>query len=126
MTNTRKINVQAITNQLATATKDDYSQALKLLGFLTFIGKEGSELLQSGKYISTQTYKRYMTLIRNAGLSDWLLDIRMRQILVEMIETRLGGFDVDNLHGKVIQEISETMESISSHPSVARSPSAKA
>ena len=126
MTNENKLNLHIITDQLSTVTKSNYSQALKLLGFITFIGNEGSETLQSRKYISNQTYNRYMTLIRNAGLSDWLLDIRMRQILVEMIETRLGGFDVDNLHGKVIQEISETMESISSHPSVARSPSAKA
>ena len=105
MTNTSKINVQAITNQLATATKDDYSQALKLLGFLTFIGKEGSELLQSGKYISNQTYYRYIALIKQAGLSGWLLDIRLRQILVEMIEIRLGGFEVDNLHNRAFVKI---------------------
>ena len=124
MTTDEQIDVNEITIQLATVTRDDYSQALKLLGFLVFIGNEGSELLQSGKYISNQTYCRYMALIKQAGLGGWLLDIRLRQILVEMIEVRLGGFEVDNLHEQVIQEVSKTMEGISSQPSVARSPSA--
>ena len=103
MTTDEQIDVNEITIQLATVTRDDYSQALKLLGFLVFIGNEGSELLQSGKYISNQTYCRYMALIKQAGL---------------------GGFEVDNLHEQVIQEVSKTMEGISSQPSVARSPSA--
>lgn len=119
-------NIQAITDKLATVTKDDYSQALKLLGFLTFVANEGSEVLLSGDHISRQTYYRYVGKIKQAGLGGFLIDIRLQQILAEMVEMRFGGFEVDEIEEQVLEEVANSLEAISSHSSVARSPSAMA
>lgn len=126
MNDLQTANIKSITDKLATVTKDNYSQALKLLGFLIFVANEGNELLLSGDHISRQTYYRYVGKIKQAGLGGFLIDLRLQQILAEMIEMRFGGFQVDDLEEQILGEVANSLEAISSHSSVARSPSAMA
>lgn len=126
MNDLQTANIKAITDKLAAVTKNDYSQALKLLGFLTFVANEGSELLLSGDHISRQTYYRYVGKIKQAGLGGFLIDIRLQQIITEMVEEKFGGFQVGDIEEQVLEKVANSLEAISSHSSVARSPSALA
>lgn len=107
--NEKTSQISEMTERLFEQT-GDVSHALKLLGFLVFVANEGIEPFQTGEYISVQTYHRWVEQIRRAGLGDILLDIRLRQLLVEFFDTRFGDLEAASAKDKILEAVDQSLE----------------
>ncbi|KAA3642799.1 MAG: hypothetical protein DWQ07_19940 [Chloroflexi bacterium] len=103
------INIREIIDQLAAVTKDDYSLAFKLLGFIIYIAQEGNETLLSGSMISPRTYYRWFERVEKAGLKNLLMDAKLQQAISEYVGESLGGIPIEERQTKVSEIISQSL-----------------
>ena len=65
------------------AAVSDFVTALKLYGFVTYIGQHGADSLLSGDLLSVRTFYRYCEIVRSAGWGSLLYEVRAVQALRE-------------------------------------------
>lgn len=68
---------------LDVAAISDFVTALKVFGFVTYVGEHGADSLLAGELVSLRTYYRYCELVRSAGWGSLLYEVRAVQALRE-------------------------------------------
>ena len=100
-----KLFIEQITEQT-----EDYAQAFKLLGLVVFIAQEGNEPLLSGEMISPRTYYRWIEKIKQAGYGDLLVEARLRQVISDFINQRLGTLSPGEVQAQINQVVQSSLE----------------
>ena len=96
--------------QVANQVDNDYSQAFKLLGLVVFVAQEGNEPLLSGEMISPRTYYRWVEKIKQAGYGDLLAEARLRQVISDFINQRLGELSSSEVSAQINQVVQTSLE----------------